>query len=180
MRLSLKRLSTHSELVPAALSRLKNSPLSTYITVAPEVQDALHRGLPVVSLESAIISHGLPYQKAIGVAKSLDSIIRAQGVVPAAIGLIDGIIKIGLEAHEVERLADSSVAHRGRWKVGRRDIAPALVKKVDGGTTVSATSFLSHIVGIDIFVTGLVVRTLLIFSGLRLCTGELGISYKQS
>lgn len=138
---------------PRALTRLRDSPLSRYITISEEVKDALYRSLPIVSLETAITSHGLPYEQATSTAKSLDEIIRINGAVPAVIGILDGKIKIGLDTNDVERLADpdSKVI---KWKVGKRDIAPAIVSKVDGGTTVSATSFLSHLAGIDVFVTG--------------------------
>ena len=123
------------------------------------MKDALYRSLPVVSLETAITSHGLPYDQAISTAKSLDGIIRAPsgsstgGAVPAVIGVIDGKIKIGLDERDIARLAETT-EEREKWKIGKRDIGPALVAKVDGGTTVSATSFLSHLVGIDVFVTG--------------------------
>lgn len=138
---------------PRAIARLRDSPLSRYITLSEEVKDALHRSLPVVSLETAITSHGLPFEQAISTAKSLDQIIRVNGAVPAVVGLIDGKIKIGLDESEIKRLADPESRFK-KWKVGKRDIAPAIVNKVDGGTTVSATSFLSHLAGIDVFVTG--------------------------
>ena len=158
MRASLARRFACAPIRKASLlSRLASSPLARYVSVSQEVQDALHRSQPVVSLETAITSHGLPYEKAISVAASLDAIIRKQGAVPAVIGLIDGIIKVGLSDAEIQRLAEppaTKEAGERKWKVGKRDISPALVKGVDGGTTVSATSFLSHLVGIETFVTG--------------------------
>lgn len=138
---------------PRALTRLRESPLARYVTTSEEVQDALYRSLPVVSLETAITSHGLPYEQAISTASSLDDIIRVGGAVPAVIGIIEGKIKIGLNKTDIERLANQK-GDVQKWKVGKRDIAPALAAKVDGGTTVSATSFLSHLAGIDVFVTG--------------------------
>merc|ERR1712093_155197 len=136
------------------LARLRASPLAPHVELSQEVQDALHRGQPIVSLETAITSHGLPYDKALYAASSLDEIIRARGAVPAVIGLIDGRVKVGLSDSEVELLANPDCDPSKKWKVGRRDLAPALVKGVHGGTTVSATAFLSHLVGIDVFVTG--------------------------
>lgn len=137
------------------LAKLRSTPLSRHIEISEEVQDALHRSQAVISLETAITTHGLPYEQAISTTKSLNDILRKGGAVPAVIGLIDGVIKIGLSDNEIERLADPSApSGREKWKVGKRDIAPALVKGVDGGTTVSATSFLSKLAGIDIFVTG--------------------------
>ena len=32
-----------------------------YLSVAPEIQEALDAGKPVVALESTILTHGLPY-----------------------------------------------------------------------------------------------------------------------
>lgn len=155
MRATLSRcLRCSSSLrTPRALTRLRDSPLSRYINISEEVKDALYRSLPVVSLETAITSHGLPYEQAISTASSLDEIIRVAGAVPAVVGVIDGKIKIGLDEKEIKRLAETSNKTE-KWKIGKRDIAPALVAKVDGGTTVSATSFLSHLAGIDVFVTG--------------------------
>lgn len=155
MRPTLRRSLRCSSIrkTPSALTRLRDSSLSRYITLSEEVQDALYRSLPVVSLETAITSHGLPYEQALSTAKSLDEIIRVNGAVPAVVGLIEGKVKIGLDEKEVERLAETNQS-RKKWKVGKRDIVPALVAGVDGGTTVSATSFLSHLAGIDVFVTG--------------------------
>ena len=35
--------------------------MNRYLDIAPEVQEALANGKPVVALESTIISHGMPY-----------------------------------------------------------------------------------------------------------------------
>ena len=35
--------------------------MNRYLDIAPEVQEALKNGKPVVALESTIISHGMPY-----------------------------------------------------------------------------------------------------------------------
>ena len=37
--------------------------MNKYLDIAPEVQQALADGRPVVALESTIISHGMPYPK---------------------------------------------------------------------------------------------------------------------
>lgn len=156
MRSSATRLLRASLATSSAnpLQRLAQSALRDKVIIAEEVADALHRGLPVVSLETAITSHGLPYEQAITSGRDLEEIIRKRGAVPATIGLLDGVCKIGLAASETERLANPDTNGREKWKVGRRDIAPAMLKRVDGGTTVSATSFLSNLVGIEVFVTG--------------------------
>ena len=69
---------------------------------------------------------------------------------PATIALIDGVPKVGLDAHDLERIAtDESVV-----KVGSRDIAIAMARKVTGGTTVAATSVLAARAGLRVFATG--------------------------
>ena len=35
--------------------------MNNYLSISPEVQQALDEGRPVVALESTIISHGMPY-----------------------------------------------------------------------------------------------------------------------
>lgn len=72
---------------------------------------------------------------------------------PATIGIIDGKIKVGLNAEEFEILArnDSEVP---TIKTSRRDLAYVLSKKYNGGTTVAGTIIVANAVGIDVFATG--------------------------
>ena len=107
--------------------------------MSPRVSAALADGQPVVALESTIISHGLPRPGNLAAAQRFEEVLDAQGVTPATIALIDGVPKVGLDAHDLERIAtDESVV-----KVGSRDIAIAMARKVTGGTTVAATSVLA-------------------------------------
>jgi len=77
---------------------------SPYITLSDEVQTALQEQRPVVALESTVIAHGLPYPANIEVAQSMESAIRAEGAIPATIGIHNGTIKIGLNLDEITRL----------------------------------------------------------------------------
>ena len=118
--------------------------------MSPRVSAALADGQPVVALESTIISHGLPRPGNLAAAQRFEEVLDAQGVTPATIALIDGVPKIGLDAHDLERIAtDESVV-----KVGSRDIAIAMARKVTGGTTVAATSMLAARAGLRVFATG--------------------------
>ncbi|KAI0082293.1 hypothetical protein K474DRAFT_1655667 [Panus rudis PR-1116 ss-1] len=123
------------------------------IDVHPEVQDALATGKPVVALETTIVTHGMPYPTNIDTARSLERIVRDNQAVPATIGLISGRVKIGLEPFELERLADVD-RNSGVVKVSRRDIAPTISLKKDGGTTCSATLIFAALAGIKVFSTG--------------------------
>jgi pseudouridine-5'-phosphate glycosidase len=104
----------------------------------------------VVALESTIISHGLPRPGNLAAAQRFEQILQQHNVTPATIALIDGVPKVGLDAKDLERIAtDESVV-----KVGSRDIAIAMARKVTGGTTVAATSLLAARVGLRVFATG--------------------------
>jgi pseudouridine-5'-phosphate glycosidase len=115
-----------------------------------EVRDALTDGKPLVALESTIMTHGMPFPQNLETALSVESIIREESVVPATIAILKGRIKIGLEQEELKELAEDSEA----IKVSRRDLASALVRQQNGGTTVSATMICAHKAGIRVFVTG--------------------------
>jgi pseudouridylate synthase len=123
---------------------------SPVVEVSPRVSAALAAGQPVVALESTIISHGLPRPDNHIAAKKFEEILENQGVTPATIAVIDGIPKVGLSSQDLERVAcDESVV-----KVGSRDIAIAMARKVTGGTTVAATSVLAARTGLRVFATG--------------------------
>ena len=115
-----------------------------------EVRDALADGKPLVALESTIMTHGMPFPQNLETALSVESIIREESVVPATIAILKGRIKIGLEHKELKELAEDSEA----IKVSRRDLASALVRQQNGGTTVSGTMICAHKAGIRVFVTG--------------------------
>src|SRR5579864_4481750 len=114
------------------------------------VSEALAAGAPVVALESTIISHGLPRPGNLAAAREFEAILSSQGVTPATIALIDGVPKVGLTPEDLERIA----ADESAVKVGSRDIAIAMARKVTGGTTVAATSVLAARAGIRVFATG--------------------------
>jgi pseudouridylate synthase len=123
---------------------------SSLVEVSARVSAALAAGQPVVALESTIISHGLPRPANLAAAQRFEEILEAQNVTPATVALVDGVPKVGLEAKDLERIAaDESVV-----KVGSRDIAIAMARKVTGGTTVAATSVLAARAGLRVFATG--------------------------
>jgi len=124
--------------------------VSSLVEVSPKVAEALAAGVPVVALESTIISHGLPRPGNLAAAHEFEAILSRQKVTPATIALIDGVPKVGLSSGDLERIAtDESVV-----KVSSRDIGIAMARKVTGGTTVAATSVLAARVGVRVFATG--------------------------
>lgn len=124
--------------------------LEQYLNVHPEVKKALSEGLPVVALESTIISHGMPYPKNIEMAKEVSKIIRENGAIPATIAIIDGVLKVGLSTEEIEFLGTS----KDVVKASRRDLPFIISKKLNGATTVATTMILANLAGIKVFATG--------------------------
>ena len=124
--------------------------MSGPLVIAPEVREAVASGDPVLALESTIFTHGLPRPRNLEVALEAEARVRAQGVVPATIGLVDGRPTVGLTPDEIERLstADDVV------KASVRDVPVAAVKGLSAGTTVAATAHLAVRAGVEVFATG--------------------------
>ena len=124
------------------------------LSFSDEVRLARHDGVGLVALESTLISHGLPHPDNITVATDAEAAVRANGSVPATIAVMDGVVKIGLETAEVERLAVA----KSVLKLSRRNLPLALSAVAGapplGATTVSATMILAHHAGIRVFATG--------------------------
>ena len=118
--------------------------------ISTEVQQALKRGLPIVALESTIISHGMPFPQNLKTALKVEKIIREESAVPATIAILNGRIKIGLSQHELEQFAKQT----SQIKVSRRDLPLVISQKQSGGTTVAATMICAKLAGIAVFVTG--------------------------
>ena len=89
--------------------------------ISEEVKAALAANQPVVALESTIYTHGLPYPDNAQLAVHLENILRDMGVVPATIGLVDGVAVIGMNALELFTLA-SAAGQPKTMKVSRRDL----------------------------------------------------------
>lgn len=124
--------------------------LSDFLDVKPEVAGALRMGGPVVALESTIVTHGMPFPQNMEMAAGVEALIRSEGAVPATIAVMDGRLKIGLGADELENLART----KGAMKLSRADLAFALSEGRAGGTTVAATMMAAHMAGIEVFATG--------------------------
>ncbi len=125
---------------------MKNSAVS----ITQEISRALNMGAPIVALESTVITHGLPQPQNLKLALDMEKQVRAAGATPATIALIKGEIRIGLSDEELVGLSQADSV----LKVSHRDFATAKVKKMDGGTTVAGTMFVSEMAGIKVFATG--------------------------
>jgi pseudouridine-5'-phosphate glycosidase len=120
------------------------------VSYSAEVARAKAAGVPVVALESTIITHGMPYPGNLEMAESVEAIIREEGAVPATIAVIDGVLHIGLESEQCRMLAQ----FQGAMKLSRADLAFAIAEGRTGATTVAATMIAAARAGIKVFATG--------------------------
>lgn len=125
--------------------------MTPYLDISPEVAKALATGQPVVALESTIISHGMPWPQNAETAKQVEQIIRDNGATPATIAILNGRLKAGLTAQEIEQLAQ---AGQSVIKCSRRDLPFVVTNKQHGATTVAATMIIAAMAGIKVFATG--------------------------
>jgi pseudouridine-5'-phosphate glycosidase len=123
------------------------------VKVAEEVRCALDAGQPVVALETAVLTTGLPrctwndsYGEPpegtdvtspinAGIAKAMTEIIRSNGAIPAWIGVLRGELIVGLSQDEVLQLACDEHA----TKVSIANCASTMMRGGSAGTTVAAT-----------------------------------------
>jgi pseudouridine-5'-phosphate glycosidase len=124
--------------------------ISPNIILSDDVYQALSNMLPVVALESTVITHGLPYPQNQNLAMDMERQVRDEGATPATVALMDGNIKLGLDRAELEWLSKTSGLH----KISSRDFGPAMAKHWSGGTTVAATMVAAYAAGIKVFATG--------------------------
>ena len=125
--------------------------MNPYLSISPEVQEALKAGKPVVALESTIISHGMPYPQNVETALKVEQTIRENGAVPATIAVIGGQLKAGCTPEEIEYLGKKGQAV---IKASRRDLPVLIARKADGATTVTTTMIIAAMAGIRVFATG--------------------------
>jgi pseudouridine-5'-phosphate glycosidase len=121
-----------------------------YFRFSAEVSRAMRANLPIVALESTVITHGLPYPENHALAVDMQKEVRQKGATPATVAVLSGKIHIGLQDGEIEQLSRANDMH----KLSSRDFAPAVALKWSGGTTVAATMVASHAAGIRVFATG--------------------------
>ena len=105
------------------------------LDIDPAVAHALNAREPVVALESTLICHGLPRPRNLEVARAAEAIVLAEGARPATIALVDGRIRVGLDAPALERLASSDDV----VKCSPRDLALVTARRAMGATTVAGT-----------------------------------------
>lgn len=132
------------------MSQPTPGPVSDLIRVGDEVAAALAEGRAVVALESTLLAHGLPPGDNRRVADELERRVRTAGAVPATVAVLDGAVRVGLTADQLDRVCSAPPL----VKLSVRDVGAALASGVDGATTVASTAALAARAGIAVFATG--------------------------
>jgi len=110
-----------NEARPKAWNPLKPSNQNLIFQLSTEVSRAVHNNLPVVALETTIYTHGFPYPENVALALDLEKIVRANGAIPATIGVVGGVARVGLTSKEIMTLA-AGAGKPETMKVSRRDL----------------------------------------------------------
>ncbi len=142
------------------------------VFISNDIRKALAGGEPVVALETAVLTAGLPKipwndsygerpiiidsELAINVAlaQAMTNAIQSNGAMPAWIAVVDGSLRIGLSPEEIVELCNDQNA----GKVSLSTFAQTMQSKRSAGTTVAATLLACRLVSsenpIRVFATG--------------------------
>ncbi len=123
---------------------------SDNIITSNDVKRAMGIPLPIVALESTVLTHGLPRPQNLQLARDMERAVREEGATPATIAFLDSYLHVGLTDAELERLANDTEA----FKVGPRDFASFWIYEANGGTTVAGTMLACKHAGLKVFATG--------------------------
>ena len=121
------------------------------VTTTQEIKSALAAAKPIVALESTIIAHGMPFPQNLVMAQEVEQIIRDNGAIPATVAVINGELRAGLTATELEHFAKTGLSI---IKVSTRDLPYVVARKITGATTVASTMRIAAMAGIHTFATG--------------------------
>ena len=124
---------------------------NSLVVLSPEVEEAKRNHLPIVALESMIISHGMPYPQNVETALNCERICRENGAVPATCAVIGGRVHVGLSEEQIDYLGREG---QKVTKASRRDLPLLAAKGMDGATTVAATMIAAASAGVAVFATG--------------------------
>ncbi|HEV3408464.1 MAG TPA: pseudouridine-5'-phosphate glycosidase [Gaiellaceae bacterium] len=135
---------------PGASERWERCRLAELLRIHPEVRAALEARRAVVALETTLVSHGFPRGEGLEVAREAERRVRAAWAVPATVGVLDGVVRVGLTEPELARFAESPDAR----KAGPRDLGACAAQKTLGATTVGGTLAVCRVAGIGFMATG--------------------------
>jgi pseudouridine-5'-phosphate glycosidase len=92
--------------------------------ISDDVERAKRNGKPLVALESALITHGVPWPENLTIARAMEDAVKHNGAFPATIAVQEGQLRVGLSSSQLESLAESRDPH----KLSLRDLGAALAR----------------------------------------------------
>ena len=132
------------------------------VIVHEEVLEGLSQNRPVVALETAVLTHGLPRRPLdhlprcfsegrplhelgktgwdrsapvnLATSRAMSQAVRLKNAIPATIAVVDGMLHVGLTPPQLERLSEIEAD-----KCSTRDLAVTMQNGGCGGTTVAGT-----------------------------------------
>ena len=125
--------------------------MSVYIS--DDIRNAIKQSQPIVALETAVITKGLPKTPwsdeygdrpiiidselpiNVALAQAMTKTIQSFGALPAWIGVLDGTLRIGLSPEEIVELGTNPES----GKVSIANLAQTMQKSLSAGTTVAST-----------------------------------------
>ena len=132
------------------MNKIKQINIGGSIVYSKEIKEAMKKGIPIVALESSIISHGMPYPHSLEMAKEIEDLIRSHGARPATLAILDGRINVGLDPEILDAFAKTKNVE----KVSSNNFEAILFSKKPGGTTVAGSLKICDLLSIKTFVTG--------------------------
>jgi pseudouridine-5'-phosphate glycosidase len=120
------------------------------LTISADLQHAIESRKPIVALESAVITHGLPKAAALDAVRRQWAACAEAGATPAVVAVFDGALRVGLSLDDCATLA----ARPDAVKVSPWNLASAISNPGFGGTTVAATIAAAALAGIRVVSTG--------------------------
>jgi len=122
------------------------------LDIAADVADALSGGVPVVALETTVITHGMGFPHNVETALAMEDAIRAERACPATLGIVEGRVVVGMSKSQIEAFARAEPGTI--TKCSRRDLPAVIAAKSSGSLTVAGTIAVADAAAIRIFATG--------------------------
>jgi pseudouridine-5'-phosphate glycosidase len=122
------------------------------LDIAADVADALAGGVPVIALETTVITHGMAFPHNVETALAMEDAILAERGCPATLGIVSGRVVVGMSKSQIEafgRAEPGAIA-----KCSRRDIPAVVAAKLNGSLTVAGTIAVADAAAIRMFATG--------------------------
>ncbi|MEW6524779.1 MAG: pseudouridine-5'-phosphate glycosidase [Bacillota bacterium] len=119
------------------------------IALSQEVELALKANRPVVALETAVVTHGLPNGLGLEATHRMETRVRQGGAIPAFCGVYQGRLYAGLDAACLEHMTKMKAK-----KAAPRDLPGLVLAHGTAGTTVAATAYMAARAGIRVMATG--------------------------